>query len=381
MENTKKIFFPNLDGLRFVAFFLVFVNHAVNNLGYKSTNPKVELFRYKYLLNGDLGVSFFFVLSGFLITYLLLTEKEQFAKISIRNFYIRRALRIIPLYYLIILLSLYLVPWIVQGESIPLKASTQKLDPLFYYLFAGNFDFFYNGISNVVIGVLWSVSVEEQFYLLAPFIVAFLPSKHLWKFFVFVIISALCYRLFLSGGKGVLIKFHTLSCMADLAMGALIAILFKNETFLNKFKGMSRKYIVLIYAVGMTLFLFRFNIGMIDTGKIIFQSFIPFLFTLFFAFIIAEQNFAERSFYKIGRWKWLSFLGRYTYGMYCYHMILFAVCMTIASKIGVDVLHPDKYYLIIMSFSILILTIIASILSYHFIEEKFLRLKDRFISE
>ncbi|MBK7182513.1 MAG: hypothetical protein IPH89_06020 [Bacteroidetes bacterium] len=105
----------------------------------------------------------------------------------------------------------------------------------------------------------------------------------------------------------------------------------------------------------------------------------PFLFSLFFAFIIAEQNFATRSFYKIGNSKWLSFLGRYTYGMYCYHMIMFAVAMSLASKLGIDVLHPDKYYLIGMTLVIFVLTTLVSIVSYHIFEKKFLDLKSKFI--
>lgn len=379
MLDTKKIFFPNLDGLRFVAFFLVFINHAVNNLGYKSKNPSVELFRYKYLLNGDLGVGFFFVLSGFLITYLLLKEKEQFSKVSIKNFYIRRVLRILPLYYLIIIVSLYVVPWIVQGESIPLRTTTDKLDAWYYYSFLGNFDFFYNGISNVIIGVLWSVSVEEQFYLIAPFLIAFVPTKHLLKVIIGLILIAISYRLFLSGGKNVLIKFHTLSCMGDLLMGALLAVLCANEKVIERIQQWPRKLIVLVYVVGISLFLFRFKISMVEPGQLVFKSFMPFLFSLFFAFIIAEQNFATRSFYKIGKSKWLSFLGRYTYGMYCYHMIMFAVAMSLASKLGIDVLHPNKYYLIGMTLVIFVLTTLVSIVSYHIFEKKFLNLKSKFI--
>jgi peptidoglycan/LPS O-acetylase OafA/YrhL len=314
-----------------------------------------------------------------LITYLLLKEKEQFSKVSIKNFYIRRVLRILPLYYLIIILSLYVVPLIVQGEAIPLRTTTDKLDAWYYYSFLGNFDFFYNGITNVIIGVLWSVSVEEQFYLIAPFLIAFIPTKHLLKVIIGLILFAICYRLFLSGGKNVLIKFHTLSCMADLLMGSLLAVLCSKQSVVDRIQQWSRKLIVFVYVAGITLFLFRFKISMIETGQLIFKSFMPFLFSLFFAFIIAEQNFATRSFYKIGNIKWLSFLGRYTYGMYCYHMIMFAVAMTLACKFGLDVLHPDKYYLMGMTLVIFVLTTLVSIISYHLFEKKFLDLKSKFI--
>ena len=77
LNKQNTVFFPNLDGLRFVAFLLVFVNHAASSLGFVSSNSLVNNFRTKFLLVGDLGVNFFFVLSGFLITYLLLKEKPK----------------------------------------------------------------------------------------------------------------------------------------------------------------------------------------------------------------------------------------------------------------------------------------------------------------
>ena len=97
MIDSNKVFFPNLEGLRFFAFFVVFINHAFASLGYYNPSKTFVFVRTHFLLNGNLGVSFFFVLSGFLITYLLLKEKELTGKINIKNFYLRRVLRIWPL--------------------------------------------------------------------------------------------------------------------------------------------------------------------------------------------------------------------------------------------------------------------------------------------
>ena len=81
LPQKTTIFFPNLDGLRFVAFFVVFINHAFGCLDYTNTNRVFLFIRDRYLTSGDLGVNLFFVLSGFLITYLLLKEKEISGKL------------------------------------------------------------------------------------------------------------------------------------------------------------------------------------------------------------------------------------------------------------------------------------------------------------
>src|SRR5688572_27055191 len=109
--DKQKIYFPNLNGLRFIAAFLVIIHHieqlkSFSNIdNYWGTVPFIDII-------GKLGVVLFFVLSGFLITYLLLAEERSFKRISIVKFYIRRMLRIWPLYFLIILLAFAVLPGI-----------------------------------------------------------------------------------------------------------------------------------------------------------------------------------------------------------------------------------------------------------------------------
>lgn len=380
MSASAKTFFPNLDALRFFAFFAVFVNHAATSLGYKSKSIFVELFKYKYLSNGDLGVSFFFVLSGFLITYLLLHEKQDQGRIHIPGFYMRRVLRIWPLYFLVVLMCLLLVPMFQQyiHGAFPMKIGTERLSPVLYLTFLGNFDFVYHGISNTLIAPLWSVSVEEQFYLVWPLIIAFIPRKYLLPVFILLIAGSISYKLFLSGGRNVNLKFHTISSLSDLTCGAMLALLSFKESFLKKMRAMKRRWIILVYLLGITLFLQRFNIGMIKLDHLFIPAFLPFLFSLFFAFIIAEQNFAERSVFKLSRLKRISELGKYTYGMYCYHMLVFFFILLIAQVSGFPAIGMNKYQLILMTICGFIFTWIVSRLSYKYMEGPFLRLKEKF---
>ncbi len=115
MDPSKKtVYFKNLDGLRFFAFLAVFISHATLFLGYSNLSPAFYSIKKYILVNGDVGVSFFFVLSGFLITYLLLKEKDGYGKISLKNFYIRRILRIWPVYFTTILVGFFILPIVVK---------------------------------------------------------------------------------------------------------------------------------------------------------------------------------------------------------------------------------------------------------------------------
>src|SRR5437868_2879263 len=96
--SENRFYYPSLDGLRFFAFLLVFLHHSL--LDWTSPNPLINFFLIAIEKNGWLGVDLFFVLSGFLITTLLLKERSDNGNYSLKNFWIRRALRIWPLYYL-----------------------------------------------------------------------------------------------------------------------------------------------------------------------------------------------------------------------------------------------------------------------------------------
>ncbi len=141
---------------------------------------------------------------------------------------------------------------------------------------------------------------------------------------------------------------------------------------------MPRWIILLIYFAGIILFLKRFDIGLIKRGELIYSSVMPLLFSLFFAFIILEQNFAERSFFKAGRFKFFSSLGKYTYGMYCYHMIIFFFILLGLHSAGMNVLGMNKFWLAAVAVIGLALTILISKFSYRYFESYFLKLKSKF---
>ena len=380
MNQSTKVFFPNLDGLRLFAFFAVFVHHAVISLGFYKSNSHFVYIRENILKNADLGVSFFFVLSGFLITFLLIKEKETNGKINIKNFYFRRILRIWPVYFLVVALCLLVLPHFKNHVPInfPINVSTGSINPWLYLTFAGNFDYIFNHISNVLIGILWSVSIEEQFYLFWCPVIAFVPKKYLMTVFFIVIGGSIGYRYFFTNGSAMLIKFHSLSCMSDLATGAVIAYLATKENSINRFKNMPKYFIVLIYAVGFAVLPLRIYLWKLGIHYVLAASFVPVLLSSFFAFIIMEQNYAEHSFYKMCNWKFISSLGKYTYGMYCYHIIVFFSVLFLLHYFGASILGMNTAGYIFVVITCFFTTILVSILSYHYFEKFFLKLKARF---
>ena len=146
------VFFPNLDGLRFFCFLSVFLYHSFTPF-YKEIKETALYNTVDFLFrNGNLGVNFFFVLSGFLITYLLFVEREKLGKIDIPAFYVRRILRIWPLFFLCVIFGFVLFPYLKGffGET-----SNETARPLYYFFFLNNFDFIQRGVpDSSTLGVL-----------------------------------------------------------------------------------------------------------------------------------------------------------------------------------------------------------------------------------
>lgn len=405
-EIYKKgsIYFPNLDSLRFLAFFVVFINHVVATLGHKTSNTTITYIKSNFLLNGDLGVNFFFVLSGFLITFLLIKEKQNDGKIKIGFFYLRRIFRIWPVYYMVLFLGLVIVPIfsIAVIKGFPVITYTHVLNKSFYLFFLGNFDYVFNGISNAVIGILWSVSVEEQFYLFWPLIIAIVPRKYLNILFVALIAFSISFRYYGTTGRSLNLMqlYHTFSSLSDLATGALIAYFTTSQKFLDFFKKMNPFLIGFVYLIGIGLIMARKDILGFDIthndylkqiqyrGKApyprpnqIWHSIMPVVYSAFFGFVLMTQIFSDRFPLKAGKIKIFTSLGKISYGLYSFHMVAMFFVVYVFMKMGINITRPDKITILLESVTALALTIVISKLSYRFMESKFLNIKNRLTAE
>lgn len=367
--KLPRVYFENLDALRFLAAFSVFGFHYFRDIN--ANFPDLEssqLFQGLLVITnkGNLGVNFFFVLSGFLITYLILHEHKHRGYFSLGKFLIRRTLRIWPLYFIVGVLGFLLFPWLIPGY-------TTSHDPLNYAFFLANFDEIWNGL-NDPIGFLtspWSVAVEEQFYLFWG-ICLFLLSKLklLRPEFLILILYLLSFWFrweYVDDPR--LLYYHTISVSQDILMGALIGIaLFRGNRLLDWLKALPQFVVLMTYLFGIILCIVK---NKVFVGDLLIFERLP--LSLFFGFVILDQIRGDHSFFKFGRVKVFNYLGKISYGIYMYHLVIMYLISEYIESVG-----WNGYWLIpAYFFSSLIAVVIVSGLSYRFIESKFLKLKPK----
>lgn len=362
-QNKKTDYFPNLDGFRTIAFLIVFLGHCFVLFDYGGRNFMVKLLNKLFGKPGA-GVHFFFVLSGFLISYLLLKEIQRNNKIDIRAFYVRRVLRIWPVYYTVIIIALLL--------SFVSRPFYSLHDANFWMIgtFLTNYNLAQTGIASLPITVLWSVSVEEQFYLILPLLISLFTRKVFYIFPLFII-SAVVFGA-MHTHNIMLVEFSTLSVCGSLFLGCISAYFVVYHHLADFFSKLKKQYIFIAYLLFFSLHIYREKIFAIDKSNV----WLYFIYSFFFSFFILEQNYAKNSFYKMKNFKLLTVWGKYTYGLYAYHITVISILMIFIPQY----INPKGN--VFLYFSLWIVALAGSLgiarLSYRFIEKPFLKMKDKF---
>nr|MBI1229415.1 acyltransferase family protein [Cytophagales bacterium] len=364
---NQKVFFPNLDGLRFFAFFFVFMYHCYYEVPLQGKDSFIYLGFHKLWENGDLGVNFFFTLSGFLITFLLLSEEKQLGSFNIGGFYWRRTLRIWPLYFTTVLFGFYIFQALVNSVG----GEIEETANVWYYLFfLGNFNSLINGSPvSGTLSVLWSIAIEEQFYLFWPILLLFFKKHRLALFIILILISIGFRAMYLH--KHEVIFYHTLSVMSDLVIGSWLGWwCFKRNLRQMEMPSISRTNSASIYFVGFLLILFRKELFVFPVLVVLERL----VFAIFFAYIIYEQTFFKQSLFKIGSFKNISYWGKFTYGLYCLHIPAMVFTEGFAMIGGV---HESAWWVFYgKTITTFLLSLIFCRLSFRYLENPFLRLKE-----
>lgn len=369
MSDKIKLYFKNLNGLRFIAALMVLICH-------------IELFKKYFHLNnfrentrflGFLGVDLFFVLSGFLITFLLIKEKEFFGKINFKNFYLRRILRIWPLYYLIVLLSLFVLPnfnvFFINGDFFRFESKIETVKIiLLFILILPNVLYLIKPVTFSV--QTWSIGVEEQFYLIWPlFVQKFKNFKIL--FILIILVYWIVYwllkcNLFDNINYIELIRsFYTLFKMDVLSVGALGAVLYNEKNKICVFINSNYVFIISIIILCLMYLILPNEIKFL-------RIFYAFLFLILILNLISNQHLKNLFENKI-----FNHLGKISYGIYMYHQILIVLVINIVLKCFKNIGLLEN--IIIYSFSI-ILTLLFSHFSYVYFETPLLNFKNKFSS-
>lgn len=386
----KKIFFNGLNELRAFAALLVIFHHIelFKNRDHVSSLSDSKFFVYFIGTAGKNGVHLFFVLSGFLITYLLLNEKEKCKTIFFKKFFLRRIFRIWPLYYLIVLIGFIIIPFLAHNfdvfERTPYyyelisNPKAYSINAVLLYLLilpniALSYDYLIPGCSQA-----WSIGVEEQFYVLWPLLIFVFSRKKIIWIFILVLFFYTFSNFFIQPAS-----FHFLpknSSFVDMLIPRIYRIIkiisieymtigaiggylyaYHREKVNNFSKSKFLYLLVLIFLLVLMikpLFLFYFQ-----------SILLGFLFLFLILITISDDNAI------VFRNKQLSYLGKISYGIYMYHPFVMFLVFPFANTYFEDY-DSTLYYNLFVYFFIFSTTILLSHLSYKYFESVFIKIKD-----
>ena len=368
VHPPRRFYQPELDGLRFYAFLAVFVYHTLPQQPafYRGLHIPLPSLWAAVASSGADGVDLFFALSAFLITTLLLREREQTGGLSLRLFYIRRILRIWPLYFLVMVVAVVLAHT-VPGQSLPWYYVVG------YLLFVGNWINVAFGHPMSVCGPLWTVSIEEQFYLIWPVLMKMFGRRGMIMAAMgaFLLATLSQIGVVLAGLSRGYIYYGSISRSGSLALGILLAL------FADRLPRLTRDMRGLFLAVGLTAWTAASAWLSDQPGPFDPDTMLGRLVILVGARLVISVGAVAILYACLGSRSWLLGsgwvvrLGKISYGLYMLHFIglLFVI----------DLLHPRWGWSLLATKALgLALTVLLAWASYRWVESPFLRLKDRF---
>jgi peptidoglycan/LPS O-acetylase OafA/YrhL len=337
----KKI--PQLDAVRGLAVLLVLLHN---------TDQYPSLHLRPISDNGWMGVDLFFVLSGFLITGILLNTKQSEG--YFRNFYARRCLRIWPLYYSALLLMFVIVPFLRPSEAHAVFAA--RSSPWWAFpVFLQNFLVPIPTRATGALGVTWSLAVEEQFYLVWPLVVRFCTENQLRRIAIAVICISPALRFYLSLHH-VIIYSNTFCRLDGLMAGALLALVIRSVSF-SPAKFLTRAWITFLVTAPLAL--------LVETA---FHA----RWVVFSLTALASVSFVYLSLFSAQRWlqafltnRFMVYTGTISYGIYLLEKIPLDAAKTF---------HLDKHPLLALPLTAAT-TYAMAVVSWNLLEKPMLKLK------
>jgi peptidoglycan/LPS O-acetylase OafA/YrhL len=355
-----------LDGLRGVAILLVLWFHYYGAVQSHAILPFDKLV-IRLINVGWIGVDLFFVLSGFLITGILLDAKG--GKGYFRNFYARRALRIFPLYYGFLFLMLVLIPRVHPYRH---DTSETMRDQAWLWLYGTNIaqTFFHRPLTGFT--PMWSLAVEEHFYLVWPAVVFLVPRRRLMAVCLSVFLFALALRaIFL--WNGIWPASFTL-CRADsLALGAFVAAVVRGE---GPKHIKSVRYIMICCLIPLVwLFATAKDLSSVDQRMAVIGYSLLGIVMACVVFLVAIPD-AMPWLARLLRTTWLRSIGKYSYAMYIFHWTLIPLVAKFFVQFGLEPRIGSRF-IAQLPFAIFstILCYLLAFASWHLYEKHFLKLK------
>jgi peptidoglycan/LPS O-acetylase OafA/YrhL len=366
VEKADTFYHPELDVLRFVAFLAVFFHHALprgpelylsNGL-----SPAITHWILAAKEAGAYGVDLFFVLSSYLITALLLREHESRGYFSVPAFYMRRTLRIWPLYFTFLAATVFLIPLVLPDE---------QFGPIYVVSFAfflGNWSCAAYGLPFSVANPLWSISVEEQFYLGWPLLLLLFGIHRIKLLAIILIGVALGTRIFLAvyGYQHPAVWCNTFARLDAIAAGAILAVSLRGRT---PQLSNAIRLLFTVVAVGSVWLAARYLKQDGPTSVVTFS--ITAMASVLLLMSVLKPDVPRL---RVAPFSWLVYLGRISYGLYVFHLLALTLIAKISfiPLVGIPLNFERR---LILS---LVLTVSMAAISYTWLEQPFLRLKKRF---
>jgi len=349
---------PQFDGLRGVAVLMVLIGHS----GFLERLPHAGMLEY-----ARFSVDSYFVLSGFLITGILLDSKGS--EHYFRNFYARRAVRIWPLYYLVLFLVFVVEPLFVPA----MRPTVASIWPAFAFYVQ---NLIYHDAYPFGLAATWSLAVEEQFYITWPLLIFLLKKRTLTivLFSLFVVSLSLRLAFYFRGAESGLVHQYTFSRLDAITFGSLAALWLRSPSC-TLVRWRTRSYQLLFVGTAGTLLA---RIVLHRNSSVVGYTFLGLLYTGLIGLLLVSDirsSLLGRSFSA----RWLRYLGRISYGIYLLHYPLFIFWARFINSGSLFPSNPVARNLLAFGGQILIATVAGSI-SWYLFEGPILRLKERFPS-
>lgn len=367
IAESSQSYFHGLDGLRFLAFMVVLGSHLTHPLSERFKEGALGYF-LSWFQYGYLAVDLFFVLSAFLISWWGLREIQHKNDFSFGKYFVRRALRIWPLYFLMVLICLLIIQ-LQSGTG--MKISDM---PSLWYYFTFTLNFAALEEDQFLMVILWSISVEEQFYIFNGLVLKFLRKYFLVINLLAFAASAVFRIIFLD--QPLTLHYHSFSVMACFAAGNILAYAITHKSWSLKLKEFfNGKSANISFWVLMLVLAFYPVLAEITWIYAIEKIWIPVLF----AGAVAYQTFRSSGLFSLHNRRALNYLGKISYGLYCFHGLVIAVLINLLQLAGFQYPPLSPFVaLVIFPVTSLGLTILLAHFSYRWFELPILNYKNRF---
>ncbi len=361
-QLPQKHYYPQLNALRGIGIMLVFLYHSYKPQFGTGFIMQFVSFCYE---NIYLSMDMFFALSAFIITHLAFIETGKNGSFSFKNFMLRRIFRIWPIYFLILGITYFVVKQLASHYHVPIT-----LPPAGWYVFFVS-NFYLEG-HVFFLRQLWTISVEEQFYIVWGLCLLTMNKKIFPVIVTFCLVS-IGFNFYSALGTGNT-YYHSLTYLFDLMSGAYFAYLIHKKASIIAYISTPSFY----KSMGLYLFLpvfflsyYFLNNMFTGTSNNILNVIMRIVFIVHQCVVFVDQMYNTHSFFNLSKRKFLIYVGKIAYGVYCFHGLILTIGFLVISKQNIQV---NPFLAAVIMFAV---TLLVGTISYKFIEKPIIDLKYR----